>query len=128
MRAPVLHSSHWSRIFHDTPSPPLLPPTPLSSFFIPLSIHSSLHMPSLPLECCFIPIPAPFHPTLAFWSLIIPSFHKSNLYIFTSTHPPYLPFTYSTPPPPMPRSVQAGEHVTREVGDCWASPCSATVR
>lgn len=53
MRAPVLHSSHWSRIFHDTHTSPHrhrpLPPTPLLSFSHP-SIRPFLLPYALPSE------------------------------------------------------------------------------
>lgn len=82
----------FSMIPAPNPQPPPLPPpppTPLLLFFSSL-IHCHFHSP------CFIPHPAPFHPSPALWSLIISSFHKSNL---TSPLPPIRlsSFTYSPP-------------------------------
>lgn len=73
------------------------------------------------------PIGALFHPSPALWSLIISSLHKSNL---TSLLPPIRPsFLHLLRPSPIPWSERTcEEHVTREVGACWASPCSATIR
>lgn len=79
MRAPVLRSSHWSRIFHDmrpadtTPTAAHSSPSP--SLPHP-SLHSLLHPYALPLERCFIPHQLPFIPLQPFGLFIISSFHK----------------------------------------------------
>lgn len=112
MRAPILHSSHWSRIFHDMHPHrhhrhcrPLLS----SLSFISLSLHSFLLPYALPLEHCFIPHQFPFIPLQPFGLL---SFYPSisqilRLYFHSSTLPS---FTYASPPP---RTMeQASEHRT----------------
>lgn len=112
MRAPILHSSHWSRIFHDMHPHrhhrhcrPLLS----SLSLISLSLHSFLLPYALPLEHCFIPHQFPFIPLQPFGLL---SFYPSisqilRLYFHSSTLPS---FTYASPPP---RTMeQASEHRT----------------
>lgn len=123
MRAPVLHSSQRNRIFHDTasPSPPCRPLLPSLSL-IPHLIHFSSTCP--PFVALFHPAPSPFHPTPALWSPTISSFHKSN---FTSLLPPHPSITF--PAPPLCHGVRASQdHVTTNVGTCWASLCSTTIR
>lgn len=103
MRAPILHSSHWSRIFswYAPPPPrshPLLSSCSSHHSFIPTSTCP-------PIEALFHPPPGPFHPSPALWSLIISSFHKSNL---TSLLPPIrLSFFAYSAPPPIPRGARA---------------------
>lgn len=130
MRAPILHSSHWSRIFHDMHPHrhhrhcrPLLS----SLSLISLSLHSFLLPYALPLEHCFIPHQFPFIPLQPFGLL---SFYPSisqilHLYFHSSTLPS---FAYASPPPVPWNKQVSKEHVTREVGACPASPCSATIR
>ncbi len=132
MRAPILHSSHLSRIFHDThPSPLVATPNPLTAAHsspLLLSSLSSFIPPSIcpPIGALFHPSPVPFHPSPALWSLIISSLHKSNL---TSLLPPIRPFfLHLFRPSPHTRKRVSEEHVTSEVGARWAFPCSATIR
>lgn len=79
------------------PPPPPLPPPPRRH---PLLSSCSSHPSFIPTSTRLVssPIPAPFHPSPALWSLIISSFHKSNL---TSLLPPIRlsSFTYAPPPP-----------------------------
>lgn len=104
MRTPVLHSSHWSRIFHDTHPHPHCRPLLSSPFF--LSSLSPLISPSIcpPIGALFHPSPAPFHPSPALWSLIISSFHKSNL---TSLFPPFPPSLIL----PLPRTTEQARNM-----------------
>lgn len=77
------------------------PPTPFLSFSHP-SFHTST---CPPIEALFHPSPGPFHPSPALWSLIISSFHKSNL---TSLLPPIRPsFLHLFRPSPIPWSEWA---------------------
>lgn len=105
MRASVLHSSQWSRIFpwyphhpsHTPTTTTLLPPTPLLSFFIPLSIHLSFHMPSH-----WSVVSSPTRSLSSFSSPLV-SYHSIlpwvKPYIFTSNCPPYLPSLILPLPP-----------------------------
>lgn len=132
MRAPILHSSHWSRIFHDMHPHrhhrhcrPLLS----SLSLISLSLHSFLLPYALPLEHCFIPHQFPFIPLQPFGLLsFYPSISQILRLYFHSRRKGVL-LSLMPPLPPVPWNKQVStEHVTGEVGACPASPCGATIR
>lgn len=81
------------------PTPPPLPPTPLLSFsHFTLSPFIS---PSIcpPIGTLFHPSPVSFHPAPALWSLIILSFHKSNLTsLLPLIHPSFFHLCLPSPP------------------------------
>lgn len=95
-------------------------PLLLSLSLIPHLIHFSSTCP--PFVALFHPAPSPFHPAPTLWSPAISSFHKSN---FTS---PLAPCPSITSPPLCCGPWAKSDHVTTNVGACWACLRSATIR